>query len=47
MSKSISRKRAEELIVLGFIDEFSKVLPMEYAVELNKLISFMKLYLLI
>ena len=31
--------QAKALIVLGFINEFTKELPMEYAVELNKLIE--------
>ncbi len=38
MSRGISKERATELIVLGFIDEFKEELPMEYAVELNNLI---------
>ncbi|MEG0879430.1 MAG: Fe-S cluster assembly protein SufB [Malacoplasma sp.] len=39
MSKSISKEEAEYLIVMGFIEPFSKELPMEYAIELNKLIK--------
>lgn len=39
MSKSISKEEAEFLIVMGFIEPFSKELPMEYAIELNKLIK--------
>lgn len=39
MSRGIPEERATELIVLGFIDEFKSELPMEYAVELNKLIK--------
>ena len=39
MSRGISRDRAEELIVLGFIEKFREELPMEYAVELNQLIK--------
>ena len=39
MSRGISRERAEELIVLGFIEKFREELPMEYAVELNQLIK--------
>ncbi len=38
-SRGISRKRAMELIVLGFLDKFREELPMEYAVELNQLIK--------
>ncbi len=39
MSRGISRERAMELIVLGFLDRFREELPMEYAVELNQLIK--------
>ncbi len=39
MSRGISRERAEELIVLGFLEKFREELPMEYAVELNQLIK--------
>ncbi len=38
MSRGIDEKKATELIIMGFIDPFSKELPMEYSVELNKLI---------
>ena len=36
-SKGIPEDRAKELLIMGFIDEFKKELPMEYAVELNRL----------
>lgn len=39
MSKGISKEEAEYLIVLGFLEPFSKELPMEYAVELNRLVK--------
>lgn len=39
MSRGLSESEALSLIVLGFIAEFTKELPMEYSVELNKLIS--------
>lgn len=39
MSRGINRDRAEELIILGFIEKFREELPMEYAVELNQLIK--------
>lgn len=39
MSRGISEDKAKELVVLGFIDEFKKELPMEYAVELNQLLK--------
>ena len=38
-SRGITEEKATELIVLGFLDEFRKELPMEYAVELNQLIK--------
>lgn len=39
MSKGISKEVAESLIVLGFLEPFAKELPMEYAIELNRLIT--------
>ena len=39
MSKGLSEDKAKELIVMGFIADFKKELPMEYAVELNRLIK--------
>jgi len=39
MSRGISREKAIELIILGFIERFKKELPVEYAVELNQLIK--------
>ena len=39
MSRGISKERATELIILGFLDNFKKELPIEYAVELNQLIK--------
>ena len=39
MSRGISRERAMDLIILGFIEKFREELPMEYAVELNQLIK--------
>lgn len=39
MSKGISETRAKELFISGFISDFKKELPMEYAVELNRLLS--------
>ena len=38
MSRGLSEAESMALIVLGFLAEFSKELPMEYAIELNKLI---------
>ncbi len=39
MSRGLSEKEATQIIIMGFIDEFTKELPMEYAVELNRLIN--------
>ncbi|HQE93803.1 MAG TPA: Fe-S cluster assembly protein SufB [Anaerolineae bacterium] len=39
MSRGLSEKRAAALIVSGFLEPFVKELPMEYAVELNRLID--------
>ena len=39
MSRGLTEEQATELIVMGFIEPFSKELPMEYAVELNRLIK--------
>ena len=39
MSRGMSKEKAEELIILGFIDKFKQELPLEYAVELNGLIK--------
>ncbi len=39
MTRGISKERATELIILGFIDKFKQELPLEYAVELNQLIK--------
>lgn len=39
MSKGLSEDAAKELIILGFISDFKKELPLEYAVELNRLLK--------
>lgn len=39
MSRGLSEEEATQMIVMGFIQPFSKELPMEYAVELNQLIK--------
>ncbi|MEG1648119.1 MAG: Fe-S cluster assembly protein SufB, partial [Bacilli bacterium] len=38
-SKGLSEEKAKELLILGFISDFKKSLPMEYAVELNRLLK--------
>ena len=39
MSRGINKKKAIELIVVGFISPFSNELPIEYAVEFNRIIK--------
>lgn len=39
-SRGIPERKATEMIIMGFVEPFTKQLPMEYAVELNRLISF-------
>jgi Fe-S cluster assembly protein SufB len=39
MSRGLSEDEATSLIVAGFVEEFTKTLPMEYAEEFNKLIE--------
>jgi Fe-S cluster assembly protein SufB len=39
MSRGLTEKEATEMIVMGFIEPFSRELPMEYAVELNQLLK--------
>jgi len=39
MSRGLTKSEATELIVMGFIEPFSRELPMEYAVELNNLLK--------
>lgn len=39
MTKGLSEEQAKELLVMGFIKDFRHELPMEYAVELNRLLN--------
>lgn len=39
MSRGLSEADATHMIIMGFIEPFSKELPMEYAVELNQLLK--------
>ena len=39
MSRGLSEEEATSLIVAGFVEEFTKTLPMEYALEFNQLIE--------
>lgn len=38
-SRGLTKQEANQMIVMGFLEPFSKELPMEYAVELNQLIK--------
>ncbi len=38
-SQGLSENTAKELLIMGFIGDFKKELPMEYAVELNRLLK--------
>lgn len=40
MSRGLSENQATKMIIMGFIEPFTQQLPMEYAVELNRLIDF-------
>ena len=40
MSRGLTEAEATEMIVMGFVEPFAKELPMEYAVELNRLIGY-------
>ncbi len=37
--KGLNEETAKELLILGFVKDFKKELPMEYAVELNRLLK--------
>ena len=39
MSRGLDEEKAQELLIMGFIEEFRESLPMEYAVELNALLK--------
>ncbi len=38
-TKGLDENMAKDLLIMGFIDDFKRELPMEYAVELNRLIK--------
>ncbi|WP_047150475.1 Fe-S cluster assembly protein SufB [Aneurinibacillus tyrosinisolvens] len=40
MSRGLKEDEATQMIIMGFIEPFTKELPMEYAVEMNRLIQF-------
>ncbi|MDE8314348.1 Fe-S cluster assembly protein SufB [Erysipelothrix rhusiopathiae] len=39
MSRGLSEEQASETIIMGFLEPFTRELPMEYAVELNQLMK--------
>ncbi|QRG86105.1 Fe-S cluster assembly protein SufB [Bulleidia sp. zg-1006] len=39
MSRGLNEEQATEMIVMGFLEPFTRELPMEYAVELNQLLK--------
>ena len=39
MSRGLSESQATEMIVMGFLEPFTRELPMQYAVELNQLLK--------
>ena len=40
MSRGLGEQEATDMIVMGFIEPFTEELPMEYAVEMNRLMKF-------
>ena len=39
MTRGLSENEAKDMIVRGFVEPIAKELPLEYAVEMNRLIS--------
>ena len=39
MSRGLTKSQATEMIVMGFLEPFTRELPMEYAVELNQMLK--------
>ena len=39
MTRGLSEEEAKAMIVRGFVEPIAKELPLEYAVEMNRLIS--------
>ena len=39
MSRGLNQQQATQMIVMGFLEPFTKELPVEYAVELNQLLK--------
>src|SRR5699024_4811966 len=40
MSRGLGEQEATDMIIMGFIEPFTKELPMEYAVEMNRLMKY-------
>ncbi len=40
MSRGLEEQEATDMIIMGFIEPFTRELPMEYAVEMNRLIKY-------
>ena len=40
MSRGLTEEEATRMVVMGFIEPFTRELPMEFAVEMNRLIKF-------
>lgn len=40
MSRGLGEQEATDMIIMGFIEPFTRELPMEYAVEMNRLIQY-------
>src|SRR5690625_2904036 len=40
MSRGLEEQEATDMIIMGFIEPFTRELPMEYAVEMNRLIRY-------
>ena len=40
MSRGLSEEEATRMVVMGFVEPFTRELPMEFAVEMNRLIKF-------
>jgi len=39
MSRGLTENEAQNLIIQGFLEVFTKELPMEYAIEFNRLVK--------
>ena len=39
MSRGLKESEAKSMVVLGFLDEVLKEIPMEYAIEFNRLVK--------